>query len=100
MKRIRLVAGYPSKKYIKYLLGIYNSRLIKDGESIMVNCVIFSAMYAEGIKGTGILWKNTKSMKHMDGFMDLMIERGVSVKTFKNHGQVHSVWFACQLDEK
>ena len=85
MKKIREETGYPSKKYIKYLLGTYNARLLKEGKSIKVPCVTFSSMYAEDKKRTGILWKN---------------KRGIVVKRYKKFGKVHSVWFSCQLSEK
>lgn len=100
MKKIREETGYPSKKYIKYLLGTYNARLLKEGKSIKVPCVTFSSMYAEDKKRTGILWKNKESMKDMDGFMDILTERGIVVKRYKKFGKVHSVWFSCQLTEK
>tara|TARA_R110000772_G_scaffold39545_3_gene92899 strand:- start:991 stop:1293 length:303 start_codon:yes stop_codon:yes gene_type:complete len=100
MKRINQANGYPSKKYIRYLVAKYNLVLSREGEEINPQCVTFNESYSDMGNRSGILWKATRQMTPMDGFDTYLMEHGIKIKIVKYWGQVHSIWFDCETQEK
>ena len=97
MKYIKSDHGYPSKKYIRYLLERYTDTLDHPLDAIQTKRITFSGMYGEEGKRHGILWMDTRSMKGMNGFHIFLAEHGVKVKMVKDWGEVHSIWFDCDI---